>query len=159
MGFGTQCFGGFPVWSLKIFGDSFLNSQIKVAAATPSSSEVCGEAVKIPAAQLLSNMSHCEHYLHQFHFKYRVHLKVFIQLFKANLNFVLTQEITSPSVTTVNEKHLTLSDSKDSPSVVSRKQFSWELDLDKEFVALKSPRINTYFTWRAIFLSRIYAWY
>lgn len=50
----------------------------------------------------------------------RVHLKVFVQLFIANLNFVLTQEITSPFVITVHQKHLRLSDSKDSPSVVQK---------------------------------------
>lgn len=105
VGFGTQYFGGFPSLKLYSFWGVF---KIKVAAATLSSSEVCWEAVKIPAAQLLSNMSHREHGLHQFRFKCRVHLKVLIQLFKANLNFVLTQEITSPSVTTVNEKNLML---------------------------------------------------
>lgn len=79
--------------------------------------------VQTPAAQLLSDMSRHEHCLYQFLFKYRVHLKGFVQLFKANLNFVLTREITSSSVITVNQKHLRLSDSKDSSSVVQKTIF------------------------------------
>lgn len=57
--------------------------------------------IKKKKAQLLSDMGHHEHCLHPFLFKYG-YLKVFVQLFSANLNFVPTKGITSPSVITVS---------------------------------------------------------